>query len=309
MAATMKATHTIDGCPAVELFPRLLYVFLVGEHREHLVIRLMHTILKWEETLLEYDGDDHFIELTDAQLDEVALVVELFSDTWLAEEDTDTWLAQYANARPAPGKESESTPRLAGEGHSASSFETQAAHWSSVEQLSSHPSRETTKIKQELSVAVIEELKNKGLNQSEIAAMYGVTRQAISWHLKTYGSAPSTRQIVNEAWPWNTGHGHDKASPYRRRRGHGEFMRTGGKGMSDDKLKRLRTWWKKMREKDLVVEFDPTLPPIKGVAPHGGFAYLPRTVEDGDLLIRVNEYTTLTEDGEMLWCWPPAATD
>ncbi|ASZ75240.1 hypothetical protein PBI_MISSWHITE_74 [Mycobacterium phage MissWhite] len=25
----------------------------------------------------------------------------------------------------------------------------------------------------------------------------------------------------------------------------------------------------------------------------------------GDLLIRVNEYTNLTDEGEMIWCWPP----
>lgn len=37
----------------------------------------------------------------------------------------------------------------------------------------------------------------------------------------------------------------------------------------------------------------------------GGFRYVPRTIEDDDLLIRVNEYTNLTDEGEMIWCWPP----
>ena len=64
-------------------------------------------------------------------------------------------------------------------------------------------------LKRELSTSVIEQLKSKGFSQSEIAAIYGVTRQAVSWNLKTYGSALSTRQIVNQAWPWKTGLGHD----------------------------------------------------------------------------------------------------
>lgn len=135
--------------------------------------------------------------------------------------------------------------------------------------------------------------------------MYGVTRQAVSWHLKTYGAPLSTRQIVNQAWPWETENGHDQSTAYKRLRDHGEFMRTGGKGMSEDKLKRLKSWYRKLRDENIVVEFDPDLPPIKGVSPVGGFAYRPRESGDGDLLIRVNEHTTLTPEGEVLWCWPP----
>ncbi|WNG88835.1 hypothetical protein C6A87_006330 [Mycobacterium sp. ITM-2016-00317] len=37
----------------------------------------------------------------------------------------------------------------------------------------------------------------------------------------------------------------------------------------------------------------------------GGFRYVPRKHSDEDLLIRVNEYTDLTDDGEVTWCWPP----
>ena len=47
-----------------------------------------------------------------------------------------------------------------------------------------------------LSLAVIEELKTKGYSQSQIAAMYGVTRQAVSWHKQTYGGRPTEREAV-----------------------------------------------------------------------------------------------------------------
>ncbi|WP_028462897.1 hypothetical protein [Nocardia sp. 348MFTsu5.1] len=157
----------------------------------------------------------------------------------------------------------------------------------------------------ELSKEVIESLKAKGYTQTAIADMYGVTRQAVSWHLKTYGGQLSTRQIVNESWPWETKDFHGKAVAFRRLRDHGEFMRTGSKDMSLDKMKRLKSWWKRLRDENLVVEFDPNIPPMPGVSSTGGFAYRERTVEDDDLLIRVNEFTTITEQGKMIWCWPP----
>lgn len=156
----------------------------------------------------------------------------------------------------------------------------------------------------DLSKEVIESLKARGYNQSDIAKMYNVSRQAVSWHLRTYGGTLSARQIVGQAWPWATGQGHTKAGAYRRLRDHGEFMRTGGAGMDSDKLKRLKVWWKMMHDEDLVVEFDPNIPPRKGQAAHGGFAYRSRVPGDRDLLIRVNEYTNLTDDGEVTWCWP-----
>lgn len=135
--------------------------------------------------------------------------------------------------------------------------------------------------------------------------MYGVTRQAVSWHLRTYGGSLSPRQLVSEAWPWKTGVGHDKATAYRRLRDHGEFMRTRGDGMSEGKIKGLKNWWAMLRDKNLVVEFDPSIPPIPGVASRGGFAYRNRTVNDGHLLIRVNEFTELNEYGVTIWGWPP----
>lgn len=160
-----------------------------------------------------------------------------------------------------------------------------------------------------LTKEVIESLKARGFNQSRIAEMYGVSRQAVSWHLRTYDAKKSPRQIVNESWPWKTGVGHDKSTAYRRLRDHGEFMQTGGHDMRDDQLTPLRKWWKALRDGNLVVEFDPSIPPIPGVASRGGFAYRDRVVEDHDLLIRVNEFTELTEAGATIWCWPPDIDD
>ncbi|AGT14328.1 transcriptional repressor [Mycobacterium phage Adzzy] len=166
--------------------------------------------------------------------------------------------------------------------------------------------RQQASSRKPLTPSVIEDLRRKGFNQSEIADLHGVTRQAVSWQKKTYGGRLTTRQIVQQAWPWKTGKGHDKAKGYQRLRDHGEYMRVGSfRTMSEDKEKRLKSWWKMLRDNDLVLEFDPNIPPTPGVAPQGGFRYVARTEKDDDLLIRVNEYTNLTDEGEMLWCWPP----
>lgn len=150
----------------------------------------------------------------------------------------------------------------------------------------------------------IEALRKQGHSQSEIAEMHGVSRQAVSWQKKTYGGYLTYRQVVNKSWPWKTTNLHSKSKIYQRLRDHGEYMLTQGSGMSEDKLDRLQSWWRKLRNDDLVVEFDPALPPLRGVGPHGGFALRQRVPEDLDLLIRVNEHTTLTEGGRRIWCWP-----
>lgn len=157
----------------------------------------------------------------------------------------------------------------------------------------------------QLSLAVIEELKNKGFNQTEIAEMFGVTRQAISWWKCTYGGRLTPREIVNQHFPFQVPERLGQTSPYRRLRDHGEYVATGGVGMSEDKLKRLRSWYRMLRDKNLVVEYDPTLPPEPGVSNKGGWALRRRRKSDGDLLVRVNEYTDLTDEGKRIWRLPP----
>ncbi|AUV62029.1 hypothetical protein KIV63_gp15 [Mycobacterium phage SWU2] len=83
------------------------------------------------------------------------------------------------------------------------------------------------------------------------------------------------------------------------------FAATGGVGMDKVRLGRLRSFYKKLQ--DQVLEFDPAIPPIPGVSNKGGWRYVPRTADDGDLLIRVNDYTDLTEQGRMIWRLPPVS--
>lgn len=159
--------------------------------------------------------------------------------------------------------------------------------------------------KRELSISRIEELKNKGLSQSDIARMYGVTRQAVSWHKINYGGSRTPREIVNDHFPWIVSTAMCQTSPYKRMRDHGEYMATGGKNMSQYKLDRLRSWYRMLRDDNVVLEYDPRLPPEPGVSNKGGFAYRTSRQGDGELLIRVNDYTELTDEGRRIWRFPP----
>jgi transcriptional regulator with XRE-family HTH domain len=158
--------------------------------------------------------------------------------------------------------------------------------------------------KAQLTLAIVEALKNKGLSQSDIAREYGVTRQHVSWIKRTYGGRLSPRETLLQEFPFKVSAAQGQASPYRRLRDHAEFVATDGVGMSEDKLQRLRTFYRKIRDGKLVLEFHPNIPPIRGVSNKGGWAYRQRLPEDGDLLIRVNEFTNLTNEGRDIWRFP-----
>lgn len=155
-----------------------------------------------------------------------------------------------------------------------------------------------------LSPAIVEDLKRKGFTQSDIAEMFGVTRQYVSWIKYTYGGRMTPREEVLKHFPFKVSARQGQASPYRRLRDHGEWVAMQGKGMSKDKLQRLRTFYRKLRDGNLVLEFDPSIPPIPGVSNKGGWAFRGRVSADEDLLIRVNEHTRLTEEGNQIWRFP-----
>ncbi|RKT84325.1 hypothetical protein SAMN05421805_103252 [Saccharopolyspora antimicrobica] len=145
----------------------------------------------------------------------------------------------------------------------------------------------------------------KKYTQNEIAAIAGVSRQRISQIKLASGNYSKTpRERVLEHYPWKTGAKFQPASPNRRLRDHAEYMATGGAGMSDDKLARLLGFYRFLEEGDLVIEFDPGIPPAEGVSSTGGFAYRSRKPSDGNLMIRVNEHTELTPEGVDLWVIP-----
>lgn len=153
-----------------------------------------------------------------------------------------------------------------------------------------------------LTLAIIEDLKGKGYSQAEIARMYGVSRQYVSWIKRYYNGRLTPAEQVLQHFPFKVPTEMGQTSPYRRLREHGQYVATWGIGMDKVTLGRLRGFYRKLT--DQVLEFDPNIPPIPRVSSRGGWAYRPRRPEDGDLLIRVNEHTELTDEGRRIWRLP-----
>lgn len=59
------------------------------------------------------------------------------------------------------------------------------------------------------------------------------------------------------------------------------------------RLRKLVSFYRKIVQEGLIVEFDPTIPPGEGV--HRGFAFRTRVETDGYLLIRANALTDLSD--------------
>ena len=143
-----------------------------------------------------------------------------------------------------------------------------------------------------------------GLNQAQIAKKYGTTRQNVSQIKRLRGGYSMTpRERVMQQWPWKVPTCHQRCNIHHRMRDHAELVATGGKGMSRDKLRRLLSFYTRLESENLVVEYHPDIPPNPDAA-CGGWRYVPREDADGDLMIRVNEHTNVTEEGKMLWRIP-----
>lgn len=107
--------------------------------------------------------------------------------------------------------------------------------------------------------------------------------------------------IVRKNFPWNVEVCLTDADPYLSLRAYGEWVATGGRGLPETTVAKARALVQMLRQRDAVLEYDPSLPPVSGLSEQGGFALRPRTEADGDLLVRDNEHTTLTQEGRMIW--------
>lgn len=148
---------------------------------------------------------------------------------------------------------------------------------------------------------IVQELRNKGMTESDIASVCAMIDRARL--MNSGGSTP--REITRAHFPWTVPAEQVVNSLYWNMLDHAEYMASGGHGMKPATLARLREFYEKLQSENVVVEFDPNIPPQSEISDNGGFALRPREMKDDDFLIRVNEHTTMTEEGEMLWCFPP----
>jgi hypothetical protein len=156
-----------------------------------------------------------------------------------------------------------------------------------------------------LTPALIDELLIKGHSVTEIGKMFNTSRQNVSqMRRRRTGFYQSPRErVLEQNFPWKVPHAFGQMGLRRAMRDHGDFMATGGKGMAEGALARVRALYRKLTELDAVVEFSPDIPPNEHSSA-GGFRLVSREDSDGDLMIRVNRHTTLTEEGKMIWRVP-----
>lgn len=154
---------------------------------------------------------------------------------------------------------------------------------------------------------VVRQLLAQGLNQSTVAVRLGVTRQRISQIVNQHNleTARSSRlRLRRDPWPWDVPASQQFSPMSKMLRDHIEYVQKGGEGLSPERLQRLRTLYRNLLQNNLVIEHDPSLPPIEDNK-HGGWAYRDRLPSDGDLIIRVNDVTRdLTEKEKVLWKLP-----
>lgn len=164
-----------------------------------------------------------------------------------------------------------------------------------------------------LSPDLVLELLNRGMTRVEIANEYGVTRQAVTNHIRRLRKKGievprSPLEIAVERMPigWNESMPtrFKETWQYTMLRSHLEYIETGGEGMSDYKLDKLRTWYQKLEDRDLVIEYDPDIPPDMHLA-SGGWRYVPREDRDNGLILRRNKFTNVRDEDVSHWRLPP----
>lgn len=142
----------------------------------------------------------------------------------------------------------------------------------------------------------------KRFTESDIAAIWGISRQRVSQlragdvNERSY----TRREIAMRSFPWVLDTTARSANLAKHLRDHLEFMATDGEGMSPRKLRDLMRFYRMIDTKNVVVEYSPEIPPAKpGMVP--GWALRPRLETDGELIIRVNDYATMTEEAYQLF--------
>lgn len=163
-----------------------------------------------------------------------------------------------------------------------------------------------------LSGEEIDTLIRSGLTESEIARQFGVSVRAV--HYKRFWTSNNVRRTgvyltpserAREMFPWRRvgqGRGGTSHSDYRALKAHSIWqVRHSPDDLGPDQLRRLVSFYRTLATEGLIVEFRPAIPPGEGTS----FTRVPRTPEDGALLIRQNEWTDLDEVGmHEHWSFP-----
>jgi len=158
--------------------------------------------------------------------------------------------------------------------------------------------------------STILEYRNKGWSDAKIGRFFGVSRQAISAKAAHYGLPKSKHRVARDSAPFLVPETWNRATAAQRLRAHRMYVLfPDSHGLPDDEISRLRSFYEKLKNEGLIVEFDPTIPPNPGISPNGGFAYRKREPRDRNLILRLNDYTYVEDSYEgshyyEVWSFP-----
>lgn len=131
--------------------------------------------------------------------------------------------------------------------------------------------------------SVLVQLRRQGWTYADIAREYGVTETAV--YLRLRQANATERQNRHRALlPWRVKRSHTYAFPAQMLRLLGR--RQQGEVLPPVKGRMLDKWLRELAEADVVVCYDPEMPPNPASPKTGGFYYSRRRPEDGDAIIR-----------------------
>lgn len=130
----------------------------------------------------------------------------------------------------------------------------------------------------------LRELK-KRYTYAQIGEMYGVDAQSVYQRIRADNpNVPKERPRYDDLIPWRIAKPHWYAMPVTMLRLYGR--RRAGVELTDKDNRRLDAWLDRMKEADLVVDYDRDQEPNPASPVSGGWRYVRRQPEDGDGLIR-----------------------
>lgn len=119
---------------------------------------------------------------------------------------------------------------------------------------------------------------------AEIAKMYGVSEQAVYQRVRHDSPRDITPLSRHQDFvPWRVKLQHTWTSPAKNLR---MLARRAAGHSIGDRERYVDNWLAKLREMGVVLDYDPDYPPNPASPTYGGFFYVERTPEDGDLPVR-----------------------
>lgn len=145
-------------------------------------------------------------------------------------------------------------------------------------------------------------LMRAGVRQVDIADQYRVSRQYVNKLAKQGGRIPPVT-VVTENMPWEVDSEYFANTVYQSVRLVGHWS-VEPEALSGSSRQKVRAFLRKLVQFQQVVDFDPSYPAMPGLTNTPGFAYVPRTSEDEDFLIKIRPGVRITPLGNKIWRLP-----